>query len=152
MITNVTGTLKNIDASIESVNADFSSVKVSFKADLSGIDTGNAQRDGHLKSPDFFDVAQFPDATFESSDYNPKEDKIKGILTIKGISKPVSLDVEFGGTNKDPYGNEKVGFSITGKINRTDWGLSWNAALETGGVMVSEEVKIAAEVQFIKQA
>ena len=91
--------------------------------------------------------------TFTGTSYVPKgtDHELKGDLTIKGITKPVTLHVEFGGVNKDPYGNEKMGFSITGKINRKDWGLNWNAALETGGVLVSDEVRISAEVQFVKQ-
>lgn len=152
MISNVTGTIKSIEGTLESDGDSFINTKIAFKADLSSIDTGNEQRDGHLKSADFFDVASNPSISFESTKYNASEDKVTGNLTIKGITKSVTLDVEFAGTNKDPYGNFKAGFSISGKINRTDFGLTWNAALETGGVMVSEEVKILAEVQFVKQA
>jgi polyisoprenoid-binding protein YceI len=152
MISNVTGTIKTIEGSIESDGDTFTNTKIAFKAEIGSIDTGNEQRDGHLKSPDFFDAASHPSIAFESTHYNAAEDKVTGNLTIKGVTKPVTLDVEFAGTNKDPYGNFKAGFSITGKINRTDFGLIWNAALETGGVMVSEEVKLMAEVQFVKQA
>src|SRR5690606_33986247 len=93
--------------------------------------------------------------TFKSTSFKQKDDdeyELKGILTIKGVSKEITLDVEFGGVNKDPWGNEKAGLAISGKINRKDWGLNWNAGLETGGVLVSEEVKIAGEFQFVKQA
>jgi polyisoprenoid-binding protein YceI len=152
MISNVTGTIKSIEGTLESDGDTFTNTKIAFKAELNSIDTGNEQRDGHLKSADFFDVASNPSISFESTKYNASEDKVKGNLTIKGVTKSVTLDVEFAGTNKDPYGNFKAGFSISGKINRTDFGLTWNAALETGGVMVSEEVKILAEVQFVKQA
>jgi len=108
-----------------------------------------------LKGADFFDVENHPELTFTGTSFNKIDDEnyqLKGILTIKGVSKEIALDVEFGGINKDPWGNEKAGFSINGKINRKDWGLNWNAALETGGVLVSDEVKISAEVQFVKQA
>jgi polyisoprenoid-binding protein YceI len=100
-------------------------------------------------------VEKYPELTFKGTSFTKTDDenfKLKGLLTIKGVSKEVTLDVEFGGINKDPWGNEKAGFSVTGKINRRDWGLNWNAALETGGVLVSEEVRISAEVQFVKQA
>jgi polyisoprenoid-binding protein YceI len=130
----------------------FSNAKVSFTADVNSVDTGNEQRDGHLKSGDFFDNEKHPQISFESTNYNAAEGKINGNLSMKGITKPVSFEVEFNGTNNDPWGNHKAGFSLSGKINRKDWGLNWNAALETGGVMVSEEVKINAEVQFVKKA
>lgn len=152
MITNVTGQFSVINAEVEASGADFSDAKVAFAADAGSINTANEQRDGHLKSPDFFDAAQFPNLTFSSNHYDAASGKITGELTIKDVTKTVTLDAEFSGTNKDPWGNEKAGFSISGKINRTDWGLNWNAALETGGVLVSEEVRIAAEVQFVKQA
>ena len=151
MITNVTGSFQALKG-IVTADETFAHAKVSFSADTNSVNTGNGQRDGHLKSADFFDAEKFPALTFESTNYNAKEGKINGNLSIKGVTKPVSLDVEFNGTNKDPYGNYKAGFSLSGKINRKDWGLNWNAALETGGVMVSEEVKINAEVQFVKQA
>lgn len=151
MITNVTGSFNVINATAEA-DEKFTNAKVNFTADINSIHTGNEQRDGHLKSGDFFDGEKFPHISFESTNYNAAEGKIKGNLTIKGVTKPVSMDVEFNGTNKDPWGNFKAGFSLNGKINRADFGLSWNAALETGGVMVSEEVKINAEVQFVKQA
>ncbi len=150
MITNVSGSFNVINASAEA-DEKFTHAKVSFTADINSVHTGNEQRDGHLKSADFFEAEKFPHISFESTNYNAAEGKINGNLSIKGINKPVTFDVEFNGTNKDPYGNHKAGFSLNGKINRKDWGLNWNAALETGGVMVSEEVKINAEVQFVKK-
>jgi polyisoprenoid-binding protein YceI len=108
-----------------------------------------------LESPDFLDAENHKEITFESTSIERTDDdnyKLKGLLTIKGVSKEVQLDAEHGGTSKDPWGNEKAGYSVTGKINRKDWGLNWNAALETGGVLVSDEVKINAEVQFVKQS
>ena len=152
MITDVTGSFTIVSASIEAEDDKFSKAKVSFTADPKSITTNNEQRDGHLKTADFFEAEKYPEIKFESTDYNASAGKIKGDLTIKGVTKPVTLDVEFHGTNKDPWGNEKAGFSLTGKINRKDWNLNWNAALETGGVLVSDEVKIAAEVQFAKNA
>ncbi len=152
MITNVKGTFNNINASI--AGEDFSVAPVSVTIDAASIDTNNNDRDNHLKNEDFFDTAKFPTITFKGKSIEKKSDdefKLTGDLTIKDVTRPVTLDVEYGGTNKDPWGNEKAGFNVTGKINRKDFGLNWNAALETGGVLVSEDVKIAAEVQFVKQ-
>jgi polyisoprenoid-binding protein YceI len=152
MITNVKGEFRKISAEID--GEDFTKSRVKVTIDSSSVFTNNEDRDNHLKSSDFFDVEKHKELTFESTSLVKTDDdefKLKGILTIKGISKEVVLDVEFGGTNKDPWGNEKAGFSLTGKINRKDWGLNWNAALESGGVLVSDEVKILAEVQFMKQ-
>lgn len=150
MITNVTGQFNVINAEIESDGDDFGNSRVSFTADATSLTTANEQRDGHLKSADFFDTEQYPTLSFVSDTFDPKSGQITGQLTIKDTSHPVTLDVEFAGTGKDPWGNEKAGFSLSGKINRTDYGLTWNAALETGGMLVSEEVKIQAEVQFVK--
>lgn len=155
MITNVSGSFSKFDASIEADDDSFSNSIVNFNADVNSIDTNNEQRDGHLKSPDFFDTASFPSINFVSSKFEKSSNgnfTVTGDLTIKGVTNTVTLDVEFGGINKDPWGNTKAGFTVTGKINRTHWNLGWNAALETGGVLVSEEVKFNAEVQFVKQA
>jgi polyisoprenoid-binding protein YceI len=149
MISNVTGQFTVLSGSIEAEGDDFSGATVSFTADVASISTANEQRDGHLRSPEFFDAEQFPQIKFVSSSYNASEGKITGDLTIRDVTKSVTLDVEFAGTNKDPWGNQKAGFSLSGKINRTDFGLAWNAALETGGVLVSEEVRISAEIQFV---
>jgi polyisoprenoid-binding protein YceI len=152
MITNVTGLLTDYNVEAESEGDDFSNPRVSFTAKLNSINTGNEQRDTHLRSADFFDAEKNPELKFKSNSYKQNGDgyKLQGDLTIKGITKPVSLDVEFGGIGKDPWGNTKAGFSVTGKLNRKDFGLNWNAALETGGVLVSDEVKIAAEIQLVK--
>jgi polyisoprenoid-binding protein YceI len=151
MMTNVTGAFKVLHAGI-AADENFSDAKVNFTADINSVDTGNAQRDGHLKGGDFFDAEKFPELSFVSTHYNAAENKITGDLTVKGVTKPVTLDVEYNGAHKDPWGNLKAGFSVSGKINRKDWGLAWNAALEGGGVLVSEDVKINAELQFVKQA
>jgi polyisoprenoid-binding protein YceI len=152
MITNVTGQFGGLSGEIESENEDFKNTKINFSADVNTINTSNEQRDAHLKSADFFDSASFPELKFSSTAFDASEGKVTGELTIKDVTKTITLDVEYSGTNTDPWGNLKAGFSIEGKINRTDFGLTWNAALETGGVLVSEDVKISAEVQFVKQA
>ncbi|HNP17170.1 MAG TPA: YceI family protein [Fulvivirga sp.] len=152
MISNVKGEFKDFSAEIDGEDLFKSQIKLT--ADAASIYTKNEDRDNHLRSADFFDVEKHKNLTFEGMSYKQKQDdqyKLKGMLTIKGISKEVELDVDYGGVVKDPYGNEKAGFSISGKINRKDWGLNWNAALEAGGVMVSNEVKINAEVQFVKK-
>jgi polyisoprenoid-binding protein YceI len=152
MITTVTGRFDGFAAEAQTDSNDFSNASVSFKADIATINTGNEQRDGHLRSGDFFDADQYPTLRFESTDFNAASGKLAGNLTIKDQTHPVTLDVEFAGTNKDPWGNEKAGFSLSGKINRTLFGLTWNAALETGGVLVSEDVRISAEIQLMRQA
>lgn len=153
MITNVRGEFKKFNAEIE--GDDFSNAVINLVIDPASISTNENNRDNHLKSADFFEVDRYNEITFKGSSFKKIDEdnyKLKGMLTIKGVAREVVLDVEFGGVNKDPWGNEKAGFSINGRINRKDWGLNWNAALETGGVLVSDEVKINAEVQFVKQA
>ena len=152
MITNVKGEFKSY--SVEADGDDIFKSNVHVIIDAVSINTNNEDRDNHLKSGDFFDAENHKELTFKSTSFKQKEDdeyELKGLLTIKGISKEITLEVEFGGINKDPWGNEKAGFSVEGKINRKDWGLNWNSALETGGVLVSEEVKISGEMQFVKQ-
>ncbi len=155
MITNVKGAFKTFDATVTSEGTDFSKATIDVTIDAASVFTGDEQRDGHLKSADFFEVEKYPTLSFKGTSLRKVDDdeyELKGILEIKGVKKEVVLDVEFGGINKDPWGNEKAGFSVEGKINRKDFGLEWNAALETGGVLVSEEIKISAEVQFVKKA
>lgn len=155
MISSVKGEFRNFNATINAAGADFSKATVSVNIQAGSIFTNNDDRDGHLKSADFFDAENHKEISFTGTSFTKLDDEnyqLKGNLSIKGVTKEVSLDVEFGGVNKDPWGNEKAGFSLSGKINRKDWGLNWNAALETGGVLVSDEVKINAEVQFVKQA
>lgn len=152
MISNVKGAFTNYEAIID--GEDIFSALVTVKIETASISTKNADRDTHLKSADFFDVENHESITFKSKTFTKVDDdeyKLTGALTIKGISKDVVLDVEYGGTNTDPWGNEKLALEITGKINRKDWELNWNAALETGGVLVADEVRIVAEVQFTKQ-
>jgi len=152
MISYVKGEFKDFDIKVDGDDIFESKIKVII--DPSTISTKNEDRDNHLKSADFFDVEKHDKLTFESSSFDKIDEdqyKLMGVLTLKGISKSVTLDIVFGGIMKDPYGNEKVGFSLSGKINRKDWGLNWNAALEAGGLMVSDEVNLTAEVQLVKQ-
>lgn len=154
MITNVKGEFRNFDVKVESEGEDFSGAQVQVEIDPKSIFTNNTDRDAHLVSADFFETDKFDKITFKSTELKKMDEEnyqLKGQLEIKGISKEVVLDAEFGGFIKDPYGNEKAGFSLDGKFNRKDFGLNWNAALETGGVMVSDEVKLSAEVQLVKQ-
>ncbi len=154
MITTVTGSIKSFSAELESEGDDFTNAAISFSGDISSIDTGNGDRDTHLKSADFFDAEKYPAITFKSTsvEKDGSDYIVKGDLTVKDVTKSIKLNAEFGGIATDPWGNTKAGFTLSGKINRTEFGLTWNAALETGGVMVSEEVKILGELQFVKQA
>jgi polyisoprenoid-binding protein YceI len=154
MITNVSGSFGTFHVDTETAGNDFETAIINFTADLQSISTANPDRDNHLKSPDFFDAASFPKLKFASTKVGKKNEGefiIEGDLTIKDVTKKIKLNAEFGGIGKDPWGNEKAGFTLTGKINRTDFGLNWNAALETGGVLVSEEVRLFAEIQLVKQ-
>ncbi len=152
MISNVNGTFGKFTASIINEGESFETSKVIFEAEMNSFSTNNEQRDGHIKSAEFLDVEQFPTMKFESSSMVKKEDQlfiVNGDLTIKGISKSVDLLVEKSDTAKDPWGQTKIAFDVTAKVNRTDFGLVWNATLESGGVLLGEEVKIHAEVQFV---
>ena len=155
MITNVTGSFNIFQVSVQTEEEDFMKAKVSFTADVGSISTGNEQRDGHLKSAEFFDAATYPQVKFAATKYenvdNDGSYELYGDLTIRDITKNIKLDVEFGGVVKDGYGNTKAGFSINGKINRKDFGLTWSAITEAGGIVVSDDVKIACEVQLIEQ-
>ena len=155
MITNVKGVFREFDASIYTTNEDFMTAEIDFWLNPASVDTGDEKRDAHLKSPDFFDVENHKQITFTGNTYEKVDNdgsyELYGDLTVKGITKRIKLDVEFGGVMKDPWGNEKAGFTLNGKINRKDWGLNWNAALEAGGVLVSDEVRISCEIQLVKQ-
>lgn len=153
MFTNVSGQFDTYDATITTEDFDFATAAIEFSANIDSINTGNSDRDNHLKSADFFDAEKNPKLTFVSSSLVKKGDdhELTGELTINGITKTVKLDTEVSGLLKDPWGNTKVGLNATGKINRTDFGLTWNSALETGGVLVSEEVKLNIELQFLQQ-
>jgi polyisoprenoid-binding protein YceI len=153
MITNIKGEFRNFSAAID--GEEFSKAAISAMIDTSSIFTNEDNRDAHLKNADFFDVDNHKEMTFKGSSLNKIDDEnfeLTGMLSIKGISKEIKLDVEYGGTSTDPWGNEKMGFSINGKINRSDYGLNFNAALETGGFLLGEEVKISADLQFVKKS
>jgi len=155
MISNVLGNFREFEGKITTEGNDFTTAQISVALSAASVDTEIADRDTHLKSADFFDVANFPKITFTGSDLKDLGDdmyELTGDLVIKGVSKKVVLSVEFGGLMADPWGNMKAGFSITGKINRKDWGLNWNAALEAGGVLVSEDVKIVCDIELVKAA
>ncbi|MDN3607909.1 YceI family protein [Kaistella yonginensis] len=147
MISNVKGEFTNFNVELEAEDDTFKNVKVKTTVQTDSINTNNTDRDTHLKSEDFFNATVNPVITFESDSLN---NEVTGNLTINGVTKPITLAVDFGGINVDPWGNTKAGFSFDGKISRKDFGLNWNTVLETGGVMVSDEVKIAGELQFVK--
>jgi len=155
MITTVTGHFRKFDLQVETEDDDFTKASsVVFTADVNSIDTNNAQRDAHVKSPDFFAAEQFPQLKFIGKKVEAKGDHyvLTGDLTMRNITKPVSLDVEFGGIVTDPYGQTKAGFTIKGKVNRKDYHLMWDVITEAGQVVASNEVRIHCEIQLIKQA
>lgn len=154
MISNVKGSFDEFSGQLVTEGDDFSTSEINFQINPSSINTGAVDRDGHLKSPDFFDVENFKEITFTSGTLaknGEDEFALTGNLTIKEFSQPVKLNVEFGGLMTDPWGNVKAGFTLEGKINRKDFGLTWNAALEAGGVLVADEIKLNLEVQLLKQ-
>lgn len=155
MITNVTGTLPKYDVQVETQDLDFMTAKVKFTAETAAVTTGNDQRDQHLRSPDFFDVAKYPVLSFNATRYERVDDdsyELYGDLTIRDVTRNVKLDVEFGGVITDPWGNTRAGFTINGKINRKDFGLNWSAVTEAGGLVVGDDVRIHASLELIKQA
>lgn len=155
MITNVRGSLGQFDIEAQTQQDDFENVKVNFIGQVASITTGSEQRDGHLMGTDFFDAENHPMISFVASGMKKKSDdefELNGDLTIRGVTKPIALNVEYSGLAKDPWGQIKAGFVIEGKINRKDFGLVWNAPTETGGLLVSDEVKIHSEIQMVKQA
>ena len=155
MISNVSGSFTRFQGEAETEGEDFSSALINLTAEMSSISTNNEQRDAHLRNADFFEVEKFPELNFHSTSVEKKDDDnfiLHGDLTLKGITRPVKLNVEFNGLTKDPWGGERAGFVVTGKINRSEFGVNFNGVLETGGVMLSEEVKLVSEVQFVKQA
>lgn len=149
MVSKVRGKFTEFTGTVEVAEQLADSVaNVTIKT--ASVDTGTADRDGHLRSADFFDSETYPEMTFVSTSFDGST--LVGDLTIKGITKPVSLDVEFNGVATDPWGNDKAGFEAKGELNRTDWGLTWNAALEKGGVLVSEKITLVIDVELGKQA
>lgn len=147
MISNVKGEFTDFNVELESEDDQFKNVNAKAEIKTDSVNTKSADRDAHLRGEDFFNAEKFPTITFKTNKLN---DEVTGELTINGVTKPITLDVDFGGVNVDPWGNTKAGFSFDGKIKRSEFGLNWNAALEAGGVMVSDDVKIAGELQFVK--
>jgi len=153
VVSTVTGHFSKFDASIESNKEDFSDSKISFEADVNSIDTKNEQRDGHLKSADFFDAEKYPKMTFVSKSVKKISDhelQVTGNLTLRGVTKEITLEVIYNGTVAGFGGTEVAGFEVRGKVNRFDFGLQWNALTEAGGVVVSNEVKIEILAEFNK--
>ncbi len=149
MVTKVRGSFSAVSGTV--VAADpITGSSVDVTVEMASVETRSADRDAHLKSADFFDVENFPTMTFKSTSFDGAE--LVGDLTIKGVTQPVTFDVEFEGVQTDPWGNTKAGFSATAKVNRKDWGLNWNAAIEGGGVLVSDKIDIVLDVQLAKQA
>lgn len=154
MITTVTGRFIDYQVTAETQDNDFTTAKINFTAEINSITTGNTDRDNHLKSPEFFDAVTFPQLKFEGSQMKKigeENYELNGNLTIRDVTKNIKLDVEFGGIIKDPYGQIKAGFTLSGKISRKEFGLTWNALTETGGMVVSDDVRLACEIQVIQQ-
>lgn len=153
IISTVTGNFTSFGADMQTQSDDFSGASISFWADINSISTNNEQRDGHLKSDDFFNAEKFPKLTFQSTSFEKVGDEeyvLKGNITIRETTKPITLQVALGGVATDPWGNKKAGFEISGKINRKDFGLNWSAVTEAGGVVVSDEVKLLLNVQMVE--
>ena len=150
MISTVTGHFEDFDATISAEDDSFSNASVEFSAKIDSINTKNADRDAHLKSDDFFNAEQFPEMKFVSKSFDGS--KATGDLTIRDVTKTVTLDVDLNGVALDPYGQTKAGFEISGEINRKDFDLTWSAVTEAGNIVVSDKVKIVVDAQFVKQA
>lgn len=154
MITTVTGYFRKFDCEVVTESEDFNTTtSVKFTADINSIDTNSEQRDTHLKSDDFFNAEKFNQIIFTGTRYEAlnNEATLQGNLNIRGITKPIKLDVKFGGMVVDPHGLRKAGFIINGSISRKEFNLKWNAVTEAGSVVVSDEVKIHSEIQLVKQ-
>jgi len=147
MVAKVRGKFGEFTGSVE-VGTPATDSKVTATVQLASVDTGTADRDAHLRSPDFFDTETNPEMTFVSTSVT--DSALVGDLTIKGVTKPVTFDIEFNGVAADPWGNTKAGFEAETEINRTDWGLTWNAAIEGGGVLVAEKIKITLDIELLK--
>lgn len=155
VISTVTGAFNQFEGAATAAGDDFDQLKADFKIDVKSIDTKNGDRDNHLRNGDFFDADVYPEITFSSSSWKKIGDdefELAGDLTMKGVTKPITLKAEFGGIEKDAYGNTKAGFEITGKINRKEFGLTYNALTETGGLALGEDIKLVSNIQLAKQA
>jgi polyisoprenoid-binding protein YceI len=154
VISTVTGSFDKFEGSLSTSSDDFSNSQIEFTADVDSINTNQADRDTHLKSPDFFDAANHPKLVFKSKSFEKTDSSsytLTGDLTIRGVTKTIKLDVEHGGIIVDPWGNTKAGFEVNGKINRKDYGLVWSAVTESGGIVVADEVKLQMNIELAKQ-
>lgn len=155
MISTVTGIFKKFDATLEFHQPEMTDAKVWFEADIDSIDTKNEQRDAHLKSDDFFNAERFPKLTFNSTGIKKISDQeyiLMGDFTVRDITKPIELKIEYNGEVTDPWGHKRLGFEVHGKLNRKEYGLKWSAVTEAGGVVVGDEVKLIMNVEMVKQA
>ncbi|MBC7923038.1 MAG: YceI family protein [Ferruginibacter sp.] len=155
VISTVTGTFRNFEGGATTEHDDFDAAEVHFSMDVASVDTNQEMRDTHLKSADFFDADNHPKIAFKSTSFKKidgDEYEMTGDLTMKGVTKPVTLKAEYGGTAKDAYGNQKFGFEVTGKVNRKEFGLIYNALTETGGLALGEDIKLTANIQLTKSA
>lgn len=150
MISTVTGHFEDFQATVKTYGENFNNAMVEFSAKTASINTNNKDRDTHLKSDDFFNAEKYPEIKFVSKSF--VGEKLTGDLTIRDVTKEITLDVDFNGIAVDPYGQTKAGFEINGEINRKDFNLSWNAVTEAGSIVVSDKVKLAIDVQFVKLA
>jgi polyisoprenoid-binding protein YceI len=153
VISTVTGQFNEFDGWLEMEDENLENAKAWFTVDVNSISTNSPDRDNHLKSADFFDAENHPQIKFKSTRFEKKGEntyKMKGDLTMRGTTKEVTLDVEYGGTMVDPWGNTKAGYEITGKVNRHDFGLKWNAVTEAGGLVVGDEIRLALNIQLAK--
>lgn len=155
VISTVTGSFKTFQGSAQSEGDDFENAQIEFTLDVDSVDTNQEQRDQHLKAEDFFNAAQYPQIKFQSTSFTKtggSDYQLVGDLTIKDVTKSVTLAAEYGGTAVDFYGNTKAGFEVTGKINRKEFNLSWGGITEAGAIVLGDEVKLIINVQFAKQA
>lgn len=155
VISTVTGAFKTFSGEAITAGNDFENAAINFTLDVNSVDTNQEQRDSHLKSADFFEAETYPEIKFKSTSFTKTNDddyKLVGDLTMKGVTKPVELQAEYGGSAKDAYGNTKYGFEVTGKINRKEFGLTYNALTETGGLALGEDIKLIANIQVAQEA
>ncbi|MDQ6478578.1 YceI family protein [Dyadobacter sp. LHD-138] len=154
VISTITGSFKNFEGGATSDLNDFENAEIHFSLDVDSIDTNQDMRDTHLKSADFFDAGQFPHITFQSNYFHKAKGdhyKLSGLLTLKGITKPIELDAEYGGTERDADGNIRLGFAVVGMLSRQEFGLNYMQLTQTGGLLIGEDVKLIANIQLVKQ-
>lgn len=152
VVSNVTGKFDRFESTVYTNGDAIEGADISFSAETASVNTGQEQRDNHLRSDDFFNAEKFPQLTFRSRSFEKKSDEtytLTGDLTIRNVTKPISLEVEYGGVVKDPFGNQRSGFTVNGKVSRKEFGLQWNALMESGGAVVGDEVRINCHVEYV---